>query len=209
MTDNFKNETHHFLTPIHENTEANNEFFTINSQKAAEILGVNRTRLSQLTSQGIFPYERRKVESRSRLFYRLNDLLNYQRKSSFGNVVAREDNRQTKALVPITSPLAPNLQNVTPVVTSQIRHVSFKRPTIKPPRVLQKARDLKIEQEERNKNEKIRATVANLESQMQKIMHAMNNLEIALSKIRKSYSNHKKIMFDSPRVKRLFKRIKR
>lgn len=34
------------------------ESFTIGAEEAAEILGVNRTRLSQLTTKGVFAYER-------------------------------------------------------------------------------------------------------------------------------------------------------
>lgn len=65
------------------------ESFTIGAAEAAEILGVNRTRLSQLTTKGVFAYERRKIENHNRLFYRLNDLLNYQRETTYGNVNAR------------------------------------------------------------------------------------------------------------------------
>lgn len=62
------------------------ESFTIPAEEAADILGVNRARLSQLTTKGIFAYERRKVENHNRLFYRLNDLLNYQREHTYGNL---------------------------------------------------------------------------------------------------------------------------
>lgn len=65
------------------------ESFTIGAQEASDILGVNRTRLSQLTSKGIFAFERRKIENRNRLFYRLNDLLNYQRQVTYGNLDAK------------------------------------------------------------------------------------------------------------------------
>ena len=59
--------------------EENIESFTINAEEAAQILGVNRSRLSQLTSKGAFTFERRKIETRNRLFYKLSDLLNHQR----------------------------------------------------------------------------------------------------------------------------------
>lgn len=65
------------------------ESFTIGAEEAAEILGVNRTRLSQLTTKGVFAYERRKIENHNRLFYRLNDLLSYQRDHTYGNTHAR------------------------------------------------------------------------------------------------------------------------
>lgn len=65
------------------------ESFTIGVEEAAEILGVNRTRLSQLTTKGVFAYERRKIGNHNRLFYRLNDLLSYQRDNTYGNLNAR------------------------------------------------------------------------------------------------------------------------
>ncbi|BBH53180.1 helix-turn-helix domain-containing protein [Fluviispira sanaruensis] len=67
-----------------ENQE-NMESFTISVEEAAKILGVNRSRLSQLTSKGVFPYEKRKIETRNRLFYRLNDLLQHQRAQMLGS----------------------------------------------------------------------------------------------------------------------------
>lgn len=65
--------------------EENRESFTIGAEEAAQILGVNRSRLSQLTGKGAFPYERRKIETRNRLFYKLSDLLNHQRSQIQGN----------------------------------------------------------------------------------------------------------------------------
>lgn len=64
--------------------EENIESFTINAEEAAQILGVNRSRLSQLTSKGVFTFERRKIETRNRLFYKLSDLLNHQRSQIHG-----------------------------------------------------------------------------------------------------------------------------
>ena len=55
--------------------------FQLDAEKASAVLGVNKTRLSQLTSKGILPFERRRVDQRSRVFYRLSDLLSYQRKN--------------------------------------------------------------------------------------------------------------------------------
>ncbi len=65
--------------------EGNIESFTINAEEAAQILGVNRSRLSQLTSKGVLPFERRKIETRNRLFYKLSDLLNHQRSQMHAN----------------------------------------------------------------------------------------------------------------------------
>ncbi|WP_186644416.1 helix-turn-helix domain-containing protein [Fluviispira vulneris] len=70
---------------IDDNNQENMESFTISVEEAAKILGVNRSRLSQLTSKGVFPYEKRKIETRNRLFYRLNDLLQHQRAQMLGN----------------------------------------------------------------------------------------------------------------------------
>ncbi|WGL59866.1 hypothetical protein QEJ31_15145 [Pigmentibacter sp. JX0631] len=61
------------------NCKESDESFTISAEEAADILGVNRSRLSQLTSKGIFSFEKRKIDTRNRLFYKLSDLLNHQR----------------------------------------------------------------------------------------------------------------------------------
>ena len=65
--------------------EENIESFTIGAEEAAQILGVNRSRLSQLTSKGVFTYERRKIDTRNRLFYKLSEILNHQRSQFQGN----------------------------------------------------------------------------------------------------------------------------
>jgi hypothetical protein len=65
--------------------EEHTDSFSVPSDEAAHILGVNKTRLSQLTSKGIFSYERKNIEGRSRLFYKLGELLSYQRAFSFGS----------------------------------------------------------------------------------------------------------------------------
>lgn len=67
------------ITPCFENEEPTYESFTISAEEAADILGVNRSRLSQLTSKGIFSFEKRKIDTRNRLFYKLSELLNHQR----------------------------------------------------------------------------------------------------------------------------------
>lgn len=55
------------------------ESFTVSAEEAAQLLGVNRSRLSQLTSKGVFNFEKRKIDTRNRLFYKLSELLNHQR----------------------------------------------------------------------------------------------------------------------------------
>ncbi|APJ03744.1 helix-turn-helix transcriptional regulator [Silvanigrella aquatica] len=73
------------------NSEEVIESFTISAEEAAQILGVNRSRLSQLTSKGVFPFERRKIETRNRLFYKLSDLLNHQRSQIQGSYLSHQD----------------------------------------------------------------------------------------------------------------------
>ena len=59
-----------------ENPEAS---YTVEVAEAADLLGVSRTRLSQLTTKGVFSFERRKIETRNRLFYSKDELLRYMR----------------------------------------------------------------------------------------------------------------------------------
>jgi hypothetical protein len=81
-----------------QNNDEGNESFTISAEEAAQILGVNRSRLSQLTQKGVFAFERRKIETRNRLFYRLNDILSHQR-SQIGlqQLIPQPTFSQTKA----------------------------------------------------------------------------------------------------------------
>ena len=60
-------------------SEISSEEFTLEVTEAAELLGVSRTRLSQLTSKGVFSFERRKLDTRNRLFYSKEVLLRYLR----------------------------------------------------------------------------------------------------------------------------------
>lgn len=54
------------------------EGYSLDVNEVAQILGVTRTRVSQLTSAGVLSCERRKVGIRNRLFYRRSDVVNYQ-----------------------------------------------------------------------------------------------------------------------------------
>jgi predicted transcriptional regulator len=58
--------------------ENTSEGYSLDVNEVAQILGVTRTRVSQLTSTGVLSCERRKVGIRNRLFYRRSDVLNYQ-----------------------------------------------------------------------------------------------------------------------------------
>ena len=51
--------------------------FNVDVTEAAQVLGVSRTRLSQLTSKGVFSFERRKIDARNRLFYSRHELLQH------------------------------------------------------------------------------------------------------------------------------------
>lgn len=60
-----------------EEAEGGDDGFNLGVEEAAALLGVGRTRLSQLTSKGVFSFERRKIGIRNRLFYRKNEILDY------------------------------------------------------------------------------------------------------------------------------------
>lgn len=189
----------------------NNSFFTINSHKAAEMLGVNRTRLSQLTSQGLFPYERRKVDARSRLFYRLNDLLNYQRKSSFGNLNAQQKNETRYLPVPVLTPSQSTEQkSVVPAakVANQMRILN-KNTVTHLPRTLQNALDLKRKKNEHVANTEIRAEIFELTKTMTQMACVITNLENEIAKLNHRTLSRKKSMFQRPRTKRTLKFVKR
>lgn len=60
-------------------SDADIEGFQLEVNEVAELLGVTRTRVSQLTSAGQLSFERRRVGSRSRLFYKRSEVLAHQR----------------------------------------------------------------------------------------------------------------------------------
>lgn len=199
-------------------TESN--FFTINSHKAAEILGVNRTRLSQLTSQGVFPYERRKVDARSRLYYRLNDLLNYQRKSSFGNLHATgnyDPNPNLPLLMSARSveTESPGQNNVSQRQTKLSSHSKKNilndknSKNVRRDRVLTHALALKTKQENFNKLKETKTKIEQLEKKYVQIAQILSNLEEAISTLNAHYSKRQKPVLRSPIVKRTFKFVKR
>jgi cell pole-organizing protein PopZ len=55
------------------------EGFQLEVNEVAELLGVTRTRVSQLTSAGQLSFERRRVGTRNRLFYKRSEVLAHQR----------------------------------------------------------------------------------------------------------------------------------
>lgn len=59
--------------------DADTEGFQLEVNEVAELLGVTRTRVSQLTSAGQLSFERRRVGTRNRLFYKRSEVLAHQR----------------------------------------------------------------------------------------------------------------------------------
>lgn len=190
------------------------EHFTINSDKAAEILGVNRTRLSQLTSKGLFPYERRKVDSRSRLFYRLTDLLNYQRKSTFGNfpAVQAEYIQDTKALVPLLPPgnsvadIAVTERIKVSNYSPQIQHYPVHKQAAK--RILQSALDVQRTHAKEKEVLELKSKIETLEQKLNNTIQLLNITAQILTQQNTKNLSLKKSMFKRPRAKRTFKHIK-
>lgn len=186
--------------------------FTINSAKAAEILGVNRTRLSQLTSKGLFPYERRKVESRSRLFYRLNDLLSYQRKSSFGNLSAGSSShaQQSKALVPMLP--AENADSSIQIQKCPVptHHLAKARPqkTVVRTRKLKTALEAKTAHLAKDQIKRLTQKVGLLEKKLNQTVDLLQQIQNSLVNHETHKLRIKKTMLQRPRIKRTFKFIK-
>jgi hypothetical protein len=73
------------------------EGYLVDVTEASEILGVSRTRLSQLTTKGEFSFQRRKIGTRNRLFYKRSDLYSYMRDQS-KTVEGLRDPRQARIL---------------------------------------------------------------------------------------------------------------
>lgn len=61
--------------------------YQLEVHQVAELLGVTRTRVSQLTSNGQLSFERRRVGSRNRLYYKKSEVLAHQR-GFYGRQVA-------------------------------------------------------------------------------------------------------------------------
>ena len=59
-------------------SECESDGFALDVNEVTQLLGVTRTRVSQLTTAGVLPAERKKVGIRNRLFYKRSDVLNYQ-----------------------------------------------------------------------------------------------------------------------------------
>lgn len=78
MTDLNQHEDTH--TPL-------DEGYLLDVNEVADLLGVTRTRVSQLTSNGLLSFERRRVGVRNRLFYKRSEVIAYQ-KTYYGRHVA-------------------------------------------------------------------------------------------------------------------------
>lgn len=64
------------------------EGYQLEVHEVAQLLGVTRTRVSQLTSSGQLSFERRRVGTRNRLFYKRSEVLSHQ-KGFYGRHVAQ------------------------------------------------------------------------------------------------------------------------
>lgn len=67
------------------------EGYFIDVEEAAKILGVSRTRLSQLTSRGALSYQRRKIGTRNRLFYKRDEILRHLQRSMGASALPPEE----------------------------------------------------------------------------------------------------------------------
>lgn len=65
-------------------SDASFQSFDIDVAEAVQILGVSRTRLSQLVSKGVLGFERRRVDTRLRMFFNRTELLSYVRRQLSG-----------------------------------------------------------------------------------------------------------------------------
>ena len=104
------------------------EAYCIDVDEATEILGLSRTRLSQLTTKGILSHERRRIGVRSRHFYRRGELAQYLeslkialRTPANQNIFLQQSNRigasfepQKQIFAPEAAPELPHLMCVYP-----------------------------------------------------------------------------------------------
>ena len=104
------------------------EAYCIDVDEATEILGLSRTRLSQLTTKGILSHERRRIGVRSRHFYRRGELAQYLeslkialRTPAHQNIFLQQSNRigassepQKQILAQPTGPELPHLMRIYP-----------------------------------------------------------------------------------------------
>ncbi|KAB8033508.1 hypothetical protein [Fluviispira multicolorata] len=165
------------------NLQENSESFTIGSEEAAQILGVNRSRLSQLTSKGIFLFERRKIDTRNRLFYRLSDLLNHQRSQMHGNSyeyleTSTLDSKSTLKSEKIIEETQSSQVNIPPKKIL----LTLKNKNQKTTEFNHKATELFLQSEKRKEE---RSVVLNIELMKEKIFkqeEELNNLKALINK---------------------------
>jgi len=67
------------LDVSNQESQVDAEGYQLEVNEVAELLGVTRTRVSQLTSSGQLSFERRRVGARNRLFYKRSEVLAHQR----------------------------------------------------------------------------------------------------------------------------------
>lgn len=79
--------------------------YALDVNEVAQLLGVTRTRVSQLTTAGVLPAERKKVGIRNRLFYKRSDVVNYQH--NFFNRQVNSATRQAHSSMPHSTATIP------------------------------------------------------------------------------------------------------
>ncbi len=167
------------------------EEYTLGALDASEILGVNRTRLSQLTSQGILSFQRRKIGSHHRLFYRPSEISQYQN----GTL---KYTRQVLPEVSIDKALEEEIafsRNVSLIQPSK-KEVLFKRDTLDTHPKLKNAKDLKLERHQEwkalfEKLDQISQSIESLERHVQFLQKSLNKVEVSMSLLKNGQKNQK------------------
>jgi hypothetical protein len=167
------------------------EEYTLGALDASEILGVNRTRLSQLTSQGVLSFQRRKIGSHHRLFYRPSEISQYQN----GTL---KYTRQVLPQVSIDKALEEEIafsKNVS-LMQPPKKEVLFKRDAVDIHPKLKNAKDLKLERHQEwkglfEKLDQITQNIESLERHVQFLQKSLNKVEVSMSLLKNSQKNQK------------------
>ena len=145
--------------------EESTESFTISSEEAAQILGVNRSRLSQLTGKGALAFERRKIDTRNRLFYKLSDLLSHQRSQFQGNFANQNINPIEKNQIHDKQyfEIQENNQNNFEDIEKTFKRNSFVNKTVSK-KSLALAKDIHLNEIKESESNNIQENIANIKA---------------------------------------------
>lgn len=165
--------------------------YDVDVDTAASLLGVGRTRLSQITSKGGLSFQRRKIGIRNRLFYRKSELLAYLERqfpnspqfrsqaiaerwqsppSSKEEPAAQSDEEALCVMLQTTLRETLNSLEVTRKPTASLRRVE--RPAPRRPHIPLKA---PLALEVRHEQER-RAELSNLNQKLDRLIHSVNTL---------------------------------